>query len=42
MEIIGQSALCKKKGKKIIKHTIIGKYMAGQHIAETEAKMNIS
>ena len=61
MEIISQSALCKKKGEKnhktcnyreihgrssysrnrgkneyIIKHRIIGIYMAGQHIAKTQ------
>jgi hypothetical protein len=42
MEIIGQSANSKNRDKKIIKHAIIGIYMAGQHIAETGPKMNNS
>ena len=42
MEIIGKSANSISGTKKIIKHAIIGIYMAGQDIAETGSKINKS
>ena len=42
MEILASQQIAKTGTKKIIKHAIIGIYMAGQDIAETGLKINKS